>query len=499
MNNRDYMPPDSAKKIYNLFNQIYKTGNPIKKMNYEIIRKDGSSAFHELSASLRRDKSGRAIGFRGITHDITEIKLAEDALKQTEEGYRTLVEESFDGIFIQKGPKIIFANQPLHEMLGYEQGELLGKDHWLVYHPDYQELTRERARARMRGEKVITHYEVKIQRKDRSWFYGEIGARVISVEGETGIQVWVKDIMDRKQAEEALRSEEEKFRTLVEESPIGISLIGKDGHYRYINPKFVEIFGYSLEDIPTGREWFKEGYPDQEYRKKMQGRTSLMLMDKDSTHPDFEHLKGIEDYVKSAADLTRQLLGFARGGKYEVRPTDLNELIKKSSRMFGRTKKEITIHPKYQEGIWTVEVDQGQIEQVLMNLYINAWQAMPGGGELYLETENVTLDENYIKPYDVEPGRYVKVSVTDTGVGMDEATRQRIFEPFFTTKEMGRGTGLGLASVYGIIKNHGGFINAYSEKGEGTTFNIYLAATEAGIRGLGSVKKGCEGEKRRSF
>jgi len=213
----------------------------------------------------------------------------------------------------------------------------------------------------------------------------------------------------------------------------------------------------------------------------IQGRTSLMMMDKDSSHPEFEHLKGIEDYVKSAADLTKQLLGFARGGKYEVKPTDINELIKGNSSMFGRTKKEIKLHMKYQKDVWTVEADQGQIDQVLMNLYVNAWQAMPGGGDLYVQTENVTLDEDDVKPFEIEPGRYVKISVTDTGVGMNEATRQRIFEPFFTTKEMGRGTGLGLASAYGIIKNHGGFINVYSEKGEGTTFNIYLPASEKEI------------------
>ena len=210
----------------------------------------------------------------------------------------------------------------------------------------------------------------------------------------------------------------------------------------------------------------------------IQGRTSIMLMKKDSSHPDIRHLKGIENNVESAAELTRQLLGFARGGKYEVRPTDLNELVKKENRMFGRTKKEITIHGKYAEDLWSVEIDQGQIEQVLLNLYINAWQAMPGGGNLYLETENVTLDEDYAKPFSIAPGRYVKISVTDTGVGMDKATQERIFEPFFTTKGMGRGTGLGLASAYGIIKNHSGFINVYSEKGHGTTFNIYLPASE---------------------
>lgn len=122
-----------------------------------------------------------------------------------------------------------------------------------------------------------------------------------------------------------------------------------------------------------------------------------------------------------------------------------------------------------------MEVDRGQIEQVLLNLYVNAWQAMIDGGDLYLRTENVILDRSYVKPYTVEPGQYVKISITDTGVGIDKTTQQRIFEPFFTTKEMGRGTGLGLASVYGIIKSHGGYINVYSELNRGNDFH-YLPA-----------------------
>ena len=210
----------------------------------------------------------------------------------------------------------------------------------------------------------------------------------------------------------------------------------------------------------------------------IQGNTSLMLLDIDSSHSNDERLKSIEQSVQSGAELTKQLLGFARGGKYELKSTDLNGLIKNQNSMFGRTKKEISIHTKYQKDIWTVEVDGGQIGQVLLNLYVNAWQAMPGGGDLYIQTENITIDENFSKPYQVEPGGYVKISVTDTGVGMDEATQERIFEPFFTAKEIGRGTGLGLTSVYGIIKNHGGIINVDSRKGEGTTFNIYLAASE---------------------
>jgi two-component system cell cycle sensor histidine kinase/response regulator CckA len=214
----------------------------------------------------------------------------------------------------------------------------------------------------------------------------------------------------------------------------------------------------------------------------IRGHASLALVYAEAGRPHSEHLKGIEDSVQRGAELTKQLLGFAKGGKYEVKPTDLNELIESSSEMFGRTKKEIRIHRKYQKGIWPVEVDQGQVEQVLLNLYVNAWQAMPGGGDLYLQTTNVAFEENHAKPFGVGPGRYVKISVTDTGVGMDEATQQRIFDPFFTTKEMGLGTGLGLASAYGIIKSHHGIISVNSEKGNGTTFHIHLPASEKEVK-----------------
>jgi len=206
------------------------------------------------------------------------------------------------------------------------------------------------------------------------------------------------------------------------------------------------------------------------------GYTSLMLMDTDPSHPHYARLRGIEKQVQSGAELTRQLLGFAMGGKYEVKLIDVNELVQKTSTMFGSTKKEISIYRKCQLDIWLTEADPEQIEHALLKLYVNAWQAMPGGGDLYLCTKNVILDEPSIKPYYAKAGRYVKISVTDTGIGMDEATRQRIFEPFFTTKQIGNGTGLGLPSTYGIIKNHGGYINVYSEEGKGTTFTIYLPA-----------------------
>jgi nitrogen-specific signal transduction histidine kinase/CheY-like chemotaxis protein len=208
------------------------------------------------------------------------------------------------------------------------------------------------------------------------------------------------------------------------------------------------------------------------------GNASLVLSEISANHPYHTEIKNIEQYAQNGAHLTRQLLGFARGGKYEVIPTDLNRLIKKTTEMFSHTRKEIRIYDKYETNIRNVDIDQGQIEQVLMNIYVNAWQAMPGGGDIYVQTENITLDENDAHSYGLEPGNYVKTSITDTGIGMDETTRQKIFEPFFTTKELGRGTGLGLAAVYGIIANHDGSIRVYSEKGKGTTFIIYLPASE---------------------
>jgi CheY-like chemotaxis protein len=210
----------------------------------------------------------------------------------------------------------------------------------------------------------------------------------------------------------------------------------------------------------------------------IQGYATMTLVNLNQDDPNYERIKRIEQLVQSGSELTNQLLGFARGGRYEVKPTNMNDILEMSSSMFGRTKKEITIDKKYERDLCVVEVDRGQMEQVFLNLYVNAWQAMPKGGQIYLATQNILLDDDQKLPDPVKPGKYVKIIITDNGIGMDEKTRERIFDPFFTTKKMGRGTGLGLAMVYGIIKNHGGMINVYSELGHGTTFNIYLPASE---------------------
>jgi two-component system cell cycle sensor histidine kinase/response regulator CckA len=210
----------------------------------------------------------------------------------------------------------------------------------------------------------------------------------------------------------------------------------------------------------------------------IQGNASLMLLDVDPSHPHYEMLSSIVKQVQSGSRLTSQLLGYARKGKYDVRPFQLNQLVEETSTTFGRTRKEITIHRELADDLFPIEGDIGQIEQILMNLLVNAADAMPAGGDIFLRTINIPHGDMKGKLYNPKPGDYVLLTVTDTGIGMDPKTVQHIFEPFFTTKELGRGTGLGLASVYGIVKGHGGYVDVESEKGRGTTFKIYLPASK---------------------
>jgi two-component system, cell cycle sensor histidine kinase and response regulator CckA len=213
----------------------------------------------------------------------------------------------------------------------------------------------------------------------------------------------------------------------------------------------------------------------------IQGNISLMYLDISPGHALYDNILSIEHLVDSGANLTRQLLGFARGGKYVVKPVNLNDVVAKTAALFGRTRKAIRIHETYASDLRLVMADRGQIEQVMINLYLNAWQAMSEKGDLHLRTQNVTIDKHFVKSFKVADGEYVRVSVTDTGKGIDPAIKHRIFDPFFTTKEFGCGSGLGLASVFGIVKNHGGIVDFESNADRGTTFSVYLpVATEPG-------------------
>jgi len=212
----------------------------------------------------------------------------------------------------------------------------------------------------------------------------------------------------------------------------------------------------------------------------IQGNVSLMLLDMDRTHPHYEMMRMIERQVQRGSKLTAQLLGYARKGRYELKRIDLNRLVRDVSEAFGRTRKNITLHLNLSKDLFPLEADQGQLEQVLMNLLVNAADAMPEGGDLFLKTSNVPAHEPQ-SACDLPKTRdAVLLTVSDTGVGMDREILHRIFDPFFTTKELGKGTGLGLAATYGIVKGHGGSIEVESEKGRGSTFKIYLPASAKG-------------------
>ncbi|NIM16442.1 MAG: PAS domain S-box protein [Candidatus Aminicenantes bacterium] len=376
--------------------------------------------------------------------EITERKQVEEALRESEEKYRLLVDNANDAIFIAQDGVIKFPNPTMLQISGFSADELAKIPFVNLIHPGDRDMVLDRHTRRLKGEDVCNNYTFRIITKAGKELYVSINVVLIKWERRPASLNFLRDITEQKKLEE-------QFQLAQKMESIG-TLAGGVAH--------------DFNNLLMG----------------IQGNLSLLLLDLPPTHPNYQMIKRTEEYVKSGAELTKQLLGIAKGGKYEVKPTDLNKIIKQTSAMFGRTKKEIKIHPKLQKKIWPVEVDQGQIEQVLLNLYINAWQAMPGGGTLYLETENIILDRHFGKSYNIEPGDYVKISVTDTGIGMDETIQQRLFDPFFTTKEMGRGTGLGLASVYSIIKSHNGIITVHSEKGKGATFTIYLSASKKKVR-----------------
>jgi two-component system cell cycle sensor histidine kinase/response regulator CckA len=210
----------------------------------------------------------------------------------------------------------------------------------------------------------------------------------------------------------------------------------------------------------------------------IQGNLSLLKMNSEHSNSQLKYLRSIESCVKSATNLTKQLLNFARLGINEIKMVNLNHLLKNCVFMLGRIRKEIRLNIKFQHNVWLTEADENQIEQVFLNLFVNACQAMPEGGELTLKTENVILCKLEVLAFQAIPGKYVKVMIKDTGIGMDDSVKNKIFDPFFTTKKKEKGTGLGLASVYGILKKHKGFIDVESCLGKGTIFNLYLPAIE---------------------
>jgi PAS domain S-box-containing protein len=371
-----------------------------------------------------------------FVRDVTERKRAEEALRQSEDKYRQLIENAHDAIFIAQDGRIVFANHQTAAMIGYQDEELKAQPFTFFIHPEDRDLVVQRHVRRLQGDNNLPqNYIFRLLTSVQTELVVQLSAVLIQWNGRPATLNFARDITEQRRLENAFQQSQKM-------EAIG-TLAGGIAH----------DFNNLLMAI--------------------QGRTEL-LQRGSSREKQLEHARAIEEYVKSAGSLTRQLLGFARGGKYRPQPIDLNELVRSSAALFGRTRKDILITAEFHGSSVVSEVDRGQMEQVLLNMFVNAWQAMPQGGELRISTGLADLDETLSQPNGVPPGRFTTVTIADTGVGIDQKIRRRIFEPFFTTKDKNRGTGLGLASAYGIVRNHGGFITVDSEVGRGTVFSVYL-------------------------
>ena len=391
-----------------------------------------------------------------LKEEITGRKRTEEALRESEAKFRLLAESIQDVFWISTpGIKEMIYVSPAYEKIwGRTRESLYKSPHSFIeaIHPE----DRERVLAGLEEhEKGSWNFEYRIIQPDG--LYRWIQDRGFPIRDEQGSLIWMcgvaADLTERKQLEAQLR-QAQKMEALG-------TLAGGIAH------NFNNLL------------------------MAMMGNASLMLLETDPAHPNYEKLKTIEELVNRGAELTSQVLGYARGGTYQIKSIDVNQLVKETSDTFAMTRKEIRVHQEFAEDLLGITADQGQIEQVLLNLYVNAADAMPGGGDLFLKTLNTTHKDMRGRPYKVTPGNYVLLTVRDTGVGMDKKTIERIFDPFFTTKGLHKGTGLGLASVYGIIKAHGGFVDAGSQEGHGTTFSIYLPASKKNVI-MGEKEKAAE-------
>ncbi len=458
MNSRQFTDPNNYKRLQELYTELYKTGKPIRAYDLEAIKKDGTKAIYETSASLLRDTEGKPIGFRGVSRNVTESKHVEEALRQSEEKYRTIIENIQDGYFeVDLAGNFTFVNDAECRSLGYSKDELIGMNNRQYTDKENAKKLFQAFNKLYRTGEPVKGLDLEVIRKDGTKAFDELSVSLIrDLEGKPirfrGI---ARDVSERKRAEEEKLSLQEQLRQAQKMEAIG-QLAGGVAHD--FNNLLTVIKGYS----------------------------QLSLLDLKEDSPLWGNIQEIEKASQRATDLTRQLLAFSRRQILDLKVLDLNVLLKDVEKMLRRIiGEDIALVTLLSEGLGKVKVDPGQIEQVIFNLAVNARDAMPSGGKLSIETANAELDEEYARSHvNVAPGRYVRLSVSDTGVGMTQEVKERVFEPFFTTKEKGKGTGLGLSMVYGIVKQSEGNIWLYSEPGRGTTFRIYFPRTEEEADGL---------------
>jgi two-component system, cell cycle sensor histidine kinase and response regulator CckA len=369
---------------------------------------------------------------------------AEAAVRESEERFRALVENSHDVLMLLDAEgRIVYVTPTSTKLLGWRPEEMTGRSMLDLVHPEDLDVATARLGETMQRPAASIFSEVRMQHADRSWRVME-GSAVNRLDDSPvrAIIVNARDVTDRRRLEDQLRQSQKM-------EAVG-QLAGGVAHD--FNNLLTAILGYCnlvLEEVP---------------------QDSAMRQD----------LEEIRSAGERAAALTRQLLAFSRRQMLQPQTVNINDLILEIQKLLRRLiGEDVELVTLLGEDLLAVRVDPASIEQVLINLAVNARDAMPHGGRITIETANVDLDRAFTDRHaPMEPGEYVLIAVTDTGQGMDAATQERVFEPFFTTKEQGKGSGLGLATVYGIVKQSGGFIWVYSEPDRGTAFKIYLPPSE---------------------
>ncbi len=406
-------------------------------------KKDGELFWEFASISPILDEQGRITHFVAVKEDITERKKAEETLAGREHRFRSLIENAQDIItIIDIEGTIRFQSPAAKRILGRAPEEFVGKSAFDFLHPDDAPGVQAAMRRIIESPEVPQTSLFRFRHANGSFRTMEGIGKVLPGGGSPQIVVNSRDVTDSRALEEQLRQAQKM-------EAVG-RLAGGIAHD--FNNLLTAIMGYA--ELATGR-----------------------LRPED---PSRLELSEIEKAAQRAADLTRQLLAFSRKQVLQPRVISLNRIVSDTDKMLRRLiGEDIELVTLLNDRLGSVKADTGQIEQVLLNLAVNARDAMPKGGKLTIETSEVALDESYsVFHFDVPPGRYVLLAVSDTGTGMDAKTLSHVFEPFFTTKEAGKGTGLGLSTVYGVVKQSGGHVTVYSEPGVGTTFKIYLPRVE---------------------
>ena len=392
------------------------------------------------------DATGTCTHLVGAVHDVTERRRADAELDRREAQFRSIVDSSVDIIVIVDRNGIMRLLSPsVFATLGYTPAELVGHNIFELIRPEDASLKRDAMARAFADPSLHQSLQLRMRHKDGSWLRMESGCRALpAVDGTPSAAVFTsRDVTDQLLLQEQVRQSQKM-------EAIG-SLAGGVAH------DFNNLLSIILSYATFVQEHLKEG------------------------DRDWDDVQQILTAAKRAETLTRQLLTFSRRQMVKPEVLDLNVIVKNIEKMMRRLiGEDIELQTRLADELHTIRADSGQLEQIVVNLAVNARDSMETGGQLSIETANVVLDEEYTRQHlDAVPGDYVLLAVSDTGVGMDEATRAHIFEPFFTTKEQGKGTGLGLATVHGIVKEAGGSIWVYSEPGKGTTFKVYLPAMNA--------------------